>query len=217
MIPRSARFWRSSYLHTRTYVQTFLKFTHRHCFSIRQRGSAATDVACTAAPYTTAVRTKTINVRMLLLQEDNTIRADILRAGLQRNANDGAMFPVVEATLRPSAVESTRRIGQCSFSVRLAVHKHPLISGTAKDKGAAAIREAVRKLSIILTTGPNFPRMASRSKSRPPGVVTVSAGARSCRRGSVNTGPSTLVTSNATTARADRVARCFMTWLTVRM
>ena len=68
---------------------------------------------------------------------------------MQRNAHGGAMFPVVEATIRPSAFECAGGVRQHPFPIRLAVHKHPLISGIAKDKDAAPIREAVCELAII--------------------------------------------------------------------
>jgi len=61
---RSKRVLRCSYRQTRTEVQTFLKFTQRHCFSIRQRGSAEIGVTSIAAAQTLPIRAKAKNARM---------------------------------------------------------------------------------------------------------------------------------------------------------
>jgi hypothetical protein len=57
-----------------------------------------------------------------------------LRAGLSRNANGGAMFPVIETTICPIAVEGAGRIGLCSFSMRLAVYEQAFVRESPKTR-----------------------------------------------------------------------------------
>ena len=78
----------------------------------------------------------------------------LLWARLQRNANGGAMLPVIEAAIRPVAVKRAGCVDQYAFSIRLAVQEQSFIPAIAKDEDAAAIRQAVGELAIILAGGP---------------------------------------------------------------
>jgi len=72
--------------------QTFLKFTQRHCFSIRQRGSAEAGAASRAALQTPPIRAKAKKARMTWLQGKTKLRTEEISAARAKPEPVAAQF-----------------------------------------------------------------------------------------------------------------------------
>jgi hypothetical protein len=59
-----------------------------------------------------------------------------LRTGLQRNADCGAALAIVEAALRPGAIEGAGGVRQYAFPVRLAIQESAIVASAANARRA---------------------------------------------------------------------------------
>ena len=89
------------------------------------------------------------------------------------NAKRRAPLSVVEASVRPSAIERAGRIRHGAFSVRFAIQECAIVARLAGDQHALSMGQAVQELPFILAAGPGLRPLAGLPPGAPLALVAL--------------------------------------------